>query len=488
MTRSLRITGFSAKSRLFALLVGLGLVTVSSGALAQSGGASPGGAGGGVAPGGAGGGSGAGGGAAPGGSGGGTSPGGSGGGTSPGGSGGGSGGSAGGGFVLPQYPGSVAPVPEGGVLGGGNVTGSSSKPLTGPNDRDGFDLGPKGGAGGTVRGREDAPFVFGGTRMSRSSNAQIHTVRRGDTLWRICDEYFQNPYQWPRIWSYNPEIQNPHWIYPGDQVRLRLGAEEPRGGGARPSMIDRSRTVPNGTVFLRNEGYVEDKSTNWGEINGSPEDKMLLSEGDEVYIRFADNREVKEGQLLTVYRPQKSVRGGEVIGIQGTVRIDNWRPKDHTARARIVEATDVIERGARIGPIQRRFEVVPPQRNEEEVAAQVVASVRSHSFYGQAQVIFIDKGEDAKIKPGNRLFVLRKGDAWHDSFTNRKAVPRIALENESPAAIEPVPKPRDESKLPEEVVGELRVVTVGKNTAMCIFTSSRKEIEIGDKVFMRKGY
>lgn len=368
------------------------------------------------------------------------------------------------------------------------MTGSSSKPLTGPNDRDGFDLGPKGGAGGTVRGREDAPFVFGGTRMSRSSNAQIHTVRRGDTLWRICDEYFQNPYQWPRIWSYNPEIQNPHWIYPGDQVRLRLGAEEPRGGGARPSMLDRSRTVPNGTVFLRNEGYVEDKSTNWGEINGSPEDKMLLSEGDEVYIRFADNREVKEGQLLTVYRPQKSVRGGEVIGIQGTVRIDNWRPKDHTARARIVEATDVIERGARIGPIQRRFEVVPPQRNEEEVAAQVVASVRSHSFYGQEQVIFIDKGEDAKIKPGNRLFVLRKGDAWHDSFTNRKAVPRIALENESPAAIEPVPKPRDESKLPEEVVGELRVVTVGKNTAMCIFTSSRKEIEIGDKVFMRKGY
>jgi hypothetical protein len=452
MTRSLRITGFSAKSRLFALLVGLGLVTVTSAALAQSGGASPGGAGGGASPGGAGGG------ASPGGgAGGGASPGGgAGGGASP-------GGGAGGGFVIPQYPGSVAPVPEGGVLGGGNVTGSSSKPLTGPNDRDGFDLGPKGGAGGTVRGREDAPFVFGGTRMSRSSNAQIHTVRRGDTLWRICDEYFQNPYQWPRIWSYNPEIQNPHWIYPGDQVRLRLGAEEPRGGGGgRPSMIDRSRTVPNGTVFLRNEGYVEDKSTNWGEINGSPEDKMLLSEGDEVYIRFADNREVKEGQLLTVYRPQKSVRGGEVIG--------------------------VIERGARIGPIQRRFEVVPPQRNEEEVAAQVVASVRSHSFYGQEQVIFIDKGEDAKIKPGNRLFVLRKGDAWHDSFTNRKAVPRIALEDESPAAIEPVPKPRDESKLPEEVVGELRVVTVGKNTAMCIFTSSRKEIEIGDKVFMRKGY
>ena len=463
MTRSLRTTGFSAKSRLFALLVGLGIVSATANANAQ--------AGGGAAPAGGGGAPAAGGGGAPAPAGGGAAP------------------AAGGGtsFVLPNYPNAVvAPVPEGGNLGGGNVSSSSSKPLTGPNDRDGFDLG-KGSAGGVSRGREDASFVFGGTRMSRNPNSQIHVVRKGDTLWHICDEYFQNPYQWPRIWSYNPEIQNPHWIYPGDQVRLRVGAQsdEPRGRGG---LIDRTRTVPQGTIFLRNEGYVEDQSSNWGEINGSPEDKMLLSEGDEVYIRFADNREVKEGQLLTVYRPQKSIRGGEVIGIQGTVRVDNWRAKDHTARARIVEATDVIERGARIGPITRRFEVVPPVRNEEEAAAQVVASVRTHALYGQEQVIFIDRGEDAKIKPGNRLFVLRKGDAWHDSFTNRKAVPRIALENESPAAIENVPKPKDETKLPEEVVGELRVITVGKKTSMCIFTSSRREIEGGDKVFMRKGY
>lgn len=481
MTRSIRITGFSAASRLFGLLVGLGLVTLADHALAQAGGAAP--AGGGAPAAGAGGGAGGSAGGAAGGSAGGAA----------GGSAGGGGGAApaaGGGssttFVVPNYPNAVvAPVPEGGTLGGGNVTGSSSRPITGPNDRDGFDLG-KGSGGAAVRGREDGSFVLGGTRMSRNSNAQIHTVRRGDTLWHICDEYFQNPYQWPRIWSYNPEIQNPHWIYPGDQVRLRLNAvDEPRN---RPTALDRSRTVPNGTIFLRNEGYVEDQSSNWGEINGSPEDKMLLTEGDEVYIRFADNREVKEGQLLTVYRPQKSIRGGQIIGIQGTVRVDNWRPKDHTARAKIVEALDVIERGARIGAISRRFEVVPPVRNEDEAAAQVVASVRTHNFYGQDQVVFIDRGEDAKIKPGNRLFILRKGDAWHESFTNRKAVQRIALENESPAMTESVPKPKDETKLPEEVVGELRVVTVGKQTSMCILTTTRREIETGDKVFMRKGY
>ncbi|HRH00594.1 MAG TPA: LysM peptidoglycan-binding domain-containing protein, partial [Polyangiaceae bacterium] len=392
--------------------------------------------------------------------------------------------------VFPTYPNAVvAPVPEGGVLGGGNVTGSSSKPITGPGDRDGFDLRAAGGGGGTVRGRENGSFIFGGVNARRNPNATVHSVRKGDTLWHICDQYFSNPYQWPRIWSYNPEIQNPHWIYPGDQVRLRPGADVDAPATTAANAIRGPALVPAGTVFLRNGGYIEDQSSNWGEINGSPEDKMLLTEGDEVYIRFADNREVKEGQLLTIYRPQGAVRGnGQMIAIQGTVRVDNWRAKDHTARARIVEALDVIERGARIGPIQRRFEVVPPQRNEAETAAQVIASVRNHNFYGQDQVVFIDKGEDAKVKPGNRLLVLRKGDAWHESFIERRAVDRIALESNSPAATETVPRPKDTTKLPEEIVGELRVITVGKHSSMCILLGTRREIELGDKVFLRKGY
>ena len=49
---------------------------------------------------------------------------------------------------------------------------------------------------------------------------ELHVVRSGDTLWDICFYYFNDPWQWPKIWSYNPQITNPHWIYPGDLVRL----------------------------------------------------------------------------------------------------------------------------------------------------------------------------------------------------------------------------------------------------------------------------
>src|SRR5262249_13197606 len=49
---------------------------------------------------------------------------------------------------------------------------------------------------------------------------ELHVVRSGDTLWDICFYYFNDPWQWPKVWSYNPQITNPHWIYPGDLVRL----------------------------------------------------------------------------------------------------------------------------------------------------------------------------------------------------------------------------------------------------------------------------
>ena len=49
---------------------------------------------------------------------------------------------------------------------------------------------------------------------------ELHVVRRGDTLWDISWYYFSDPWQWPKVWSFNGQITNPHWIYPGDLVRL----------------------------------------------------------------------------------------------------------------------------------------------------------------------------------------------------------------------------------------------------------------------------
>ncbi len=399
--------------------------------------------------------------------------------------------------AAPIYGGNVAPTSPGGVLGGGNVSSSSSRPVTG-NETDHFDLGPK---AGNQFGNENGPVFLdgrggGSTRLNAGGVVpNKHTVRKGDTLWDICDFYFQNPYQWPRIWSYNAQLQNPHWIYPGDQIALKSNgismtdASDASTGNNGGGLIDRRRQVPGDTIFLRDQGFVDDKSDdNWGEITGAPVDKMFLSDFDEVYLRLAGNRDVKLGQELTIFRDIRTVPGGKVVQIQGTLRVNQWNPKERIAKAQIIESLDVVERGARVGPIARKFIVSPPVRNDVDVRAGILASIHQHNFYGQNAVIFIDKGEKEGLRTGNRLFIMRKGDAWRASLATEGAATRIALESDSPAAVERVPTPRNPNVLPEEVVGELRVVSTRDHTATCVVTQARREIELVDEAVARKGY
>ncbi|MDB4942939.1 MAG: hypothetical protein JWP97_2473 [Labilithrix sp.] len=390
------------------------------------------------------------------------------------------------------FPGGVAPVPPGGTLGGGNTEFSSSKPITGSGS-DTFDFRNGARGQGTAHGSENSSFVLGsgGVRTGGDTNASVHAVRKGDTLWDICDHYFRNPYQWPRIWAFNPQIQNPHWIFPGDQVRLRgagtqVAQIETTSTGQ--GLVDRRRQVPAETIFLRTQGYIDEDTNNWGELNGSPEEKTILTDFDEVYLRISSAHDLKVGQELTVYRPLRSIAGGKLIEIQGTVKVTQWNPKDRIARGQIIEALDAIERGARVGPVTRRFEVVAPTRNDKDIVSTLLTSVQPHGLLGQNQIVFIDQGEEAGVKPGNRFFVIRKGDGWHQTQTTNSSSKRIALEEDSPAATEDIPKPRDPSRLPEDVLAELRIINVRKHTSMAIVTSSRKELEAGDKAFARKGY
>jgi hypothetical protein len=389
-----------------------------------------------------------------------------------------------------------------GTIGGGNATESSAHPVTGDSE-DTFDLGANAGGaaagrGGAVHGGDNGPIFVGKPTYSGGEVPDTHLVRRGDTLWGLCDFYFQNPYQWPRLWSYNPQIKNPHWIYPGDQVRMTSAADAGgAGGGKSPvdankmSLVDRRRQVPTGTVFLRDQGWIHDDSDEkWGSLTGSSQDKMFLSDLDEVYLTLEPGHDLKLGQELSVFRPRQTEVAGQIVQILGTVRVDQYDPHDHLARARIVESLDTIERGASVGPIDRKFEIVAPRRNDADVQAHVLASLHPNELFGQNQVVFIDKGAAAGLKPGNRLFVVRRGDAWRQSLVTPGAGYRVSADDERPMPpMEMTPGPhRDEDKYPDEVVAELRVLAVKKATAACLVAQSRHEIEVNDVAVAQKGY
>ncbi|MEF8833467.1 MAG: LysM domain-containing protein, partial [Halofilum sp. (in: g-proteobacteria)] len=72
----------------------------------------------------------------------------------------------------------------------------------------------------------------------KPSHPVRYTVKRGDTLWDIAAMFLRDPWVWPEIWSVNPQIENPHLIYPGDIITLAFRDGEPRLVVERPGMSD----------------------------------------------------------------------------------------------------------------------------------------------------------------------------------------------------------------------------------------------------------
>jgi hypothetical protein len=314
---------------------------------------------------------------------------------------------------------------------------------------------------------------------------ELHVVRRGDTLWDICWYYFNDPWQWPKVWSYNAQITNPHWIYPGDLVRLL-----PKGFLAGPAITDpglEPETDP-GTkptdaatpqrrldVSVRQVAFIDKKHLESSlYIIGAVEDKELLATGDEVYVSYPDGAVPKVAERYSIYAEDQAVThpdGGKNVGsyvrIQGELEIVSVK-QGKRARARITSANNEIERGSRVGPLLRQFKSVPPARNEVDVQGTIVAMLASDQLIGQGEVIFMDLGKGAGIKPGNRLFVVRRGDAF-DAQTRPQDQPG-----------------QDDRTFPARALGEVVLVQVGDTISVGLVTLSLEEMGVGDLVMMRK--
>jgi len=340
---------------------------------------------------------------------------------------------------------------------------------------------------------------------TKSSNVLVpptHTVHKGDTLWDICEHYFGNPWQWPRVWSYNPEILNPHWIYPGEIVRLKKdgsgGITPSSGGMTSGGVVLKPKLVPGGTVFLRNYGFVYDKELeDTGEIIGSPEEKMLLSTFDQVYVRVTKDQAEKlyPGDTLTVFQGVRPVKKGDkvlgnVVQILGTIKVGTVDKKKNFVEGTIVESLDVIERGARVGPVERKIDVVPPKTNEQDIRGVILSSIHANVLYGANQEVLIDKGEDDGLRQGNRIFVVRKGDPWRKGLASDGALTanKITVSSDGEHDVKSIDTASDSPDYPEEVIAEVRVVLLRKTTATCLVTNSQKEIEPGDIWVLKKGY
>ncbi len=359
------------------------------------------------------------------------------------------------------------------LAGGGTVAGSTASAQSGVYEEAPHRLDDAARAGEGIR-------ISGHVR--RRLIPALYTVRRGDTLWDVTGRYYGNPWEWPRVWSYNPEVTNPHWIYPLDRLRLlppNHVEETPHGN----RVVAPVTSFRSGTVYLRQQGYLDEEALEQaGVVVGSPEDHMLLAPFDQVYLEFDDDVRGQPSGEYTIYQEidegQREDGGeGELVRIFGAVRIESYDEERRTARATIIEALDPIERGYHVAPVPRRFDMVPPRIADRDLVTHVAATLRPHELFGEQQIVFIPVGSEQGVQTGQRFFVTEAGDRWRDS---------LAGDPDDHGAI--LAPPDEPDAYPAEVIAEGRVVHVRPNSATLMLTRSVRVVERGDRAEIRRGY
>jgi hypothetical protein len=312
---------------------------------------------------------------------------------------------------------------------------------------------------------------------------ELHVVRQGDTLWDICWYYFNDPWQWPKIWSYNPQITNPHWIYPGDLVRLiprgmmqapapvptDVESAPPQPG---PSLESEPAPAKSFGVELRQLAFIDQEQLDTPIlIDGSVEAKTLLSTGDTVYLSYPQGKPPKVGERYSIYtvgnevtHPKSGKKVGAFVHLLGELQVQSVK-KDKRATAVITSADHEIERGTHVGPLQRKLTTVPPVRATVDAQGTIVAMLAGEQLIGSGEVVFVDLGEKSGVKVGNRMYVVRRGDPI--DVKARSAVGQ------------------DDRRFPAHAIGEVVIVDVGKSVSIGLVTLSVQEMGVGDLVMMQ---
>ena len=120
-----------------------------------------------------------------------------------------------------------------------------------------------------------------------------YIVRKGDTLWDISAHFLKKPWLWPEIWQDNPQVRNPHLIYPGDELVLSNGHVMHGQGSIEPharvtSLEDSVKPIPLSALkqFLKEARVVsEDEFKNAPHVVGLEENQLRGTPGQLAYVR-----------------------------------------------------------------------------------------------------------------------------------------------------------------------------------------------------------
>ncbi len=302
-----------------------------------------------------------------------------------------------------------------------------------------------------------------------------YEVEEGDTLWLISQEFFNDPWLWPNLWALNPAISNPHWIYPGDVIRLKWNPQAVRdeeGESFELEPVTYSADLQKVVRRVMNKGMIlETLKDPVARIVASPEPRDTLATGDRVYLKADDTSAMQLGQRLSVYRvisrvlhPDTREPVGDKVHLIATLEVLEKGDERQLVKAVITNAQQEVERGDVVVPELSSLLDVSPVKNLVDLEGVILDELEGFSELGQHHVVFVDLGAEEGVLVGNRLSVARRGDG---------AVP--------------LPKELDDAA-PLEPVGELLVIATEPHSATALITRSTLELRRGDRVYMLRNY
>lgn len=155
-----------------------------------------------------------------------------------------------------------------------------------------------------------------------------YTVKKGDTLWDIAGRFLKKPWLWPEIWQANPQVKNPHLIYPGDVLSLVYIDGQPRVTSEGPRVGEALDTIPLADIepFLKHFTVVEDVRS-LPHVVGLEEDRLLSTAGQSVYVRGLEG--AQPGTVVDIARPVYVFGGGKGKEKPGRSDLDFRGNREH---------------------------------------------------------------------------------------------------------------------------------------------------------------
>lgn len=296
------------------------------------------------------------------------------------------------------------------------------------------------------------------------SHPDRHVVVKGDTLWDISARFLRDPWRWPDVWHVNPQVKNPHLIYPGDIIFLTYDKNgQPvitikRGRptvklspGVRATKLDRAiPTIPLDAIsqFLSRPLIVtQEELDKAAYVVASADEHLVTGAGDRVYVRGIND---KTKSKYTVFQPgqtyykhavteeeknnDKEILGVEAIYVgEGAVQAFG---KDITTL--LMTSTD---REGRVGD-----KVIPlasddidehflPHAPHAKVEGAIIGVVNGVSQIGQHQIVVLDMGKREQVDVGTVLNVYQRGETILDLVTKEDRDDTVTLPDEKAGTI-----------------------------------------------------